>query len=653
MKYASAMMTWLVFLCCPVAVLGLPNSESAATVLNPIVVTASRVEKTLLDVPVRTTVISADTLEKQHARDMQTALKYAPGINLKDIHGKTGKSAWIQGFDANRVLVLIDGERVAPSTGSTVDLSQLSVIGIKQIEIVKGSASALYGSSAMGGVINIITQRPEPGWSGQLAFDAGTYGDKNREESDLPRYYAKAGLAYSDDRWGLALDIDNRNSDGYLIEKGGYTLRGEDGDKSNQVAKLSYQFSDNVSASVGYRGYIEDYIIHDSIAIPGKGRIDRSESVNSEHYNFHIKSAFTDAHDVQAKVYFENYQSDSQTEVERIAQIGMLSAEVQHDWYLNNNHIISSGLVFNQETLQQLKNQASELNGDTPQRDAVEAFIQWDYFLTHQWELLPGFRFERDSEFGSHFSPKISVMHLSSYRGGEGRFRVSIGNGYRVPNLKERYFLFDHQHIGYQVLGNADLEPESAWSYQLGYQYSVKNNWDVDANLFYNAIENLIETALSHYQEGIAIYQYANIEEAETYGFELSSSIRPFDPLMLSASYVLTQSKNKTLDKALPKRPEHVVKLGLDYSFFNQTSEIIIRWIYQSKEFTDELNEQSSPSYDVLDIKYNQKINQGLSIYLGIDNVFNVYRDPIRVSQSADLRPVPGRMSYAGLSYQF
>ena len=122
------------------------------------VVTGTRTERLLDDTPVRTEVVSREQLDTLHARNVAEALKTVPGLMLKDIHGKGGQEVWLQGLDADRVLILVNGRPVTASTGSSVDVSQLATADIERIEVVKGATSALYGSSAMGGVVNIITR---------------------------------------------------------------------------------------------------------------------------------------------------------------------------------------------------------------------------------------------------------------------------------------------------------------------------------------------------------------------------------------------------------------------------------------------------------------------------------------------------------------
>jgi len=146
------------------------TSSNNAVELREVVITGTRTEKPVLEAPVRTEVVGRQEIEKTHARDLKEALEDVPGLLIRP-NQKSGFVAWLQGLDSDRVLVVIDGEPISPSTGSSVDLSQIGTALIERIEIVKGATSALYG-----GGINIITRKPAQPLSYQLNLDKGING---------------------------------------------------------------------------------------------------------------------------------------------------------------------------------------------------------------------------------------------------------------------------------------------------------------------------------------------------------------------------------------------------------------------------------------------------------------------------------------------
>lgn len=634
-----------------------------ATELDTIVVTGTLSQKKLKDVPVRTEVITREVIQKEHARDAKEVLRYAAGVLLKPVHGKTGSEAWLQGLDGNRVLVLINGERVSASTGSTVDLTQIGVADIKQVEIVKGAASALHGSSAMGGVINIITREPEQGWHGKISGDIGSYGEYDRAGERRPAaIYGRAALSYRNNNMDFSLDADQRDSDGFLIPaaRPSSDINGQDGYKRNINTRLAYRPSEQLELKAAYREYREDHVQHNIVDIAGRGlrSLPRTETVDTEHYSFGLEYQKDNADRLKFKAYLEDFNNQTFSRELRLADITTNGAEIQYDVNFDNDSILTSGLVYNEETLNQLQGGVSELQGGKRQRDSHELFLQYDYWLTDNVEILPGLRYQDDSDFGEHTAPKLSAMISHQAAAGEGRVRISYGNGYRVPNMKERHFRFDHSAIGYMVMGNPKLQPEESTSYQMGYEWHDQDSWGADLNAFYNDIDDLIETAFEEVQiidgRPVNIFRYGNLEKARTQGLELGGYKAFSELVKLKASYTYLQAENKTAGanrgKRLALRPENLFKLNLDWKLFDGKGDFLIRYVYTGKEFIDGANTRISPQSHLWDLKYTHQLNQYISVYGGVDNIGNVHRE---LGSSNDQRSVPGRFTYVGGSLSF
>src|SRR5690554_2607361 len=219
------------------------NCALAATTLDTMVVSATRVERSLMDVPVRTEVISRHELDKTHARSLKEALENVPGLQLREIHGKSGYEASLQGMSSDQLLILIDGMPLAASTGSSVDLSQYATLDIERIEIIKGAASAQYGSSAMGGVINIITRQTHAGLRGSLRYDAGSYGKQNIGErsADIAQHHLSANLSSGSSVFKGQLSADVRNNQGFDANPESWVRQGDDSQRSQYSAAFTFQ----------------------------------------------------------------------------------------------------------------------------------------------------------------------------------------------------------------------------------------------------------------------------------------------------------------------------------------------------------------------------------------------------------------------------
>jgi outer membrane receptor for ferrienterochelin and colicins len=283
-------------------------------------------------------------------------------------------------------------------------------------------------------------------------------------------------------------------------------------------------------------------------------------------------------------------------------------------------------------------------------RQNIEAYIQNDIFLG-DWELLPGLRFQDDSDFGGYSAPKINLMMSPNWWPKlETRLRVGVGRGYRVPNLKERFFIFDHSGLGYMVLGNPDLTPEKSDSLQAGIEISRGNGFRAEFSVFHNDIKNLIDSDLDPEQSaalGLNIFKYVNIAKARTQGADLILDHRFSARFSGNLGYSYLDAIDRATGNDLTERPEHQVKLGVDWRFPKWGTEISLRGSYQSKEFVDGTNLIVSPQWTTFDLKFNQPYQDHLTFFIGIDNVTDEHRDPERGGE--DFRPKKGRFIYAGV----
>ncbi len=646
--------------------------------------TGTRTERELRDVPVRTEVISRVELETIHARNLVEALRYHPGVHLNKIHGKSGYEIAMQGVGADRVLILIDGRPVSPSTGSTVDLSQLSVSEIDHIEVVKGAASALYGSSAMGGVVNIITRNPEPGLSYSTTVDVGSWGDKNLGGSEAAARHIALSGDYKGDAWYTSLSYDLRDSDGFDLDPDTYTTTGDEGGKWNLDLELGYQFDDGTRLSYKPARYEEDLSRLTGEFLPGTGVIKKTKTEVVEKQTHSLNFDKTFASESALSVYFVTEKLDDQTaldvnatgdvvEGQRHATLNFDKFELQFNQPIGERQILTTGLVLFNNELEQTREGRSET---LPQlnHENIEAFVQHDIFIGEHWELLPGIRFQDDSDFGAHTAAKVNAMYFNDtwFDSSEVRIRMGIGQGYRVPDLKERGYIFDHSSIGYIVLGsevdqwqdeqagNIDLSgagvlaPEESLSYQLGLEIIGAGGSRLDISLYRNEISNLIDSLLYEGDEVSAltysVYRYTNIAEARTQGLDISYSASLLSGLDGDVSYSYLDAIDDNTGLKLTSRPDHQIQAGLAWSLPDDRTSLTLRAKWQSEEYVDADNDIESPAWHSLDLKFNFQYSTRLKLFAGIDNLTDEHQDPAAADQ--DHRPEEGRFLYVGLQFK-
>ncbi len=640
------------------------KSSRAAVELREVVITGTRTEKPILETPVRTEVVSRKEIEKTHARDLKEALEDVPGVLLKPILGKSGFEVWLQGFSANRVLVVLDGEPITPSTGSAVDLSQIGSADIERIEIVKGATSALYGSNAMGGVINVIPRKPEQALAYSVTLDGGSYGNKNLSgnSTDIAARYLAANLAIKQPGGYLQVNGSLRNTNGYDLDPSTFRSEGAAGTKSNLNLRLAWTPNNNTEIYISPRYYRENISNNISIFAPGVGEIKQQKKGDARrlHTTLGMNHALPNGGRLRAWLLQDDWRDVTQqdaiatpeVEQERTAEIDLYRAELQWDQPWGKNHVFTSGLLLGQASLDQYQDRVSETRAnevDGAQQRNIEAYLQDDIFIGEHWEIVPGIRVQNDSDFGFYAAPKINAMFSPDWFASvTSNVRMGMGRGYRVPNLKERFFVFDHSQLGYLVLGSNTLQPERSDSYQLGIEFARPGDFRADITLFHNRIKNLIDTRINpdkSAQTGLSVFDYQNFARAITQGVEFSGNIY-LGRFTLKGSYTLLDSEDLDTRKTLKERPPHQVKLGGDWQNKAWGTTLTLRSVYQSTEFFDANNQLESPAWTTWDLKLSQAVSNKLKVFAGIDNLTDAHRNPNVVH---DNRPEAGRFAYLGI----
>lgn len=642
--------------------LSLPAGAADNGQLAPIVVTATRTAKTLDDTPIRTELVSRDEINRTHARNLKEALQNIPGLQLREIHGKSGYEVSLQGLTSDQVLVLIDGLPISASTSSTVDLSQYSLADVEHIEVIKGAASAQYGSSAMGGVINVITRRPAEGFGGRVTLDAGSYGRQNLsgDTLDIASKHGQLNLHGGQGAWRYRLGADRQDSDGFTTDPDAWSQQGDAVLRDQFNGYLAWQPLAGKRIWFDGSRYREEAEQRYTVTAPPNLVPQRkTEIIDRDRLTAGADWHHANGLGWQVKALNEQYDSHSTSRsnnvltTDRTAELATDHLSAQLDLPMWHNQLWQVGTDLHREALQQYVNGASELDGGEVTRDSQELFVQNDILFSDMLELVLGVRYQDDSDFGGHTAPKAALRldYLNGYDW-RGTLRASVGQGYRVPNLKERHFRFDHSSIGYMVIGNPNLAPESSTSWQLGTTLQFRNRITVDINGFYNRVKDLIQTDEDNGTNvgGIMVYTYDNISRAETLGIESSIALQLSRRFSTRLAYTWTDTENLDTGETLTRRPEHMAVLSLDLTLPSETTSVSLRGRYQSRELISTDRNAWSPEWTTVDLTINQDVTPALRVFAGINNLFDTQRD---FSDADDFGPLAGRFGYLGVRYQW
>ena len=474
------------------------DDATNATALDAIIVTSTKVPRTLADVPVVTQVITKEELAKTHANKLEDALKYVPGLQIRELHGKTGSSIWMQGLDGDRVLVLIDGNPVIPTNGSSVDIAQIAVGDIERVEIIKGAYASLYGTSAMGGVVNVITTKPQHMWETSVTASSGNWQQQSQDDNPFAKNTLRITTAIKQHKWQAQAVVDLLDSEGFTVDNANKATQGWRGYKNNFSGKVGYTFANQITATNTLRRYREDVATVQEVFVPGLGYgYPLYQDVTHRDQFGVVVEQSLDNHDWKLRTSHEDYRSESSKANDRTTEATNTATAAEASSAVGDEHLLAYGVQHGHDFLDAKNHSSGQHEVRNEHKRTFEVYLQDSYFVTDQLEVMPGARYDRNDRDGQHIAPSInSLYRINDVYGGTANIRLGLSNGYRTPNLKELYYIFDHSQLGYMVLGNDSLKPEQStnvqtsieWSYQDGGFASV-----IEASVYRNEIDNSVD----------------------------------------------------------------------------------------------------------------------------------------------------------------
>ncbi|NTS77095.1 TonB-dependent receptor [Catenovulum sp. SM1970] len=633
-----------------------------------IVVSGTRTPKLLSDSPVSVQVIDAKTIDVLTTGTLAQALNYIQGVVVTR-SVKDGYNIQMQGFDGDHVLVLVNSRPVVSPTGSSTDLDQISTNDIVQIEVVRGAASVMYGSSAMGGVINIITKTPDEN-SAKISYELAHFDD-NAISGDEYGHTAKLSTSIITGEWANSLNILYIDNPGFDYDKTTVNQDAGGNEKSFVNFSSSKEF-EPLTLTLAYQ-YLEEDKSRATSQIPGQDKyISYLSEVEQHQFDINLASAIFDkAQHKTAQTswqlngrYINHEETSGQSNSLRDTEIELIELDGQHVWSGSSLEVVAGG-VAHVDTLNQIKPSSGSVEIDDESRQSVEAYLQSNW-IDKDYQILAGLRAQHDSDFGEHSAIRISGMMNLGNKENRVQWRTGLGQGYRVPNLKERFYVFDHSNLGYKVYGNEDLKPEESLSFNstLSYETLVfeQSSWlssaelSAEINLHYTQTENFIETVIDaekSAEEGLEISTYENISEATLQGVDVSTELR-FDNWygQLNYSYLDARDEN---GQRLEERPYHQVKANLGYSNLNQDIDALLYLVYQANEsYSNSFTQSIDNEWVTVNFSFTHGITDNLSWRFGIENIFDEHSSPVAdQEQLFDAREVSSRRFSLGASYKF
>jgi vitamin B12 transporter len=586
------------------------NSE-ANSKLNTIVVTATRSEESLKNIPVRLTVIDQKTIEQNPLLNVSDVIQRDPAVYIKQ-SGGIGQVSEIalRGTKAVHTLVLKDGARLnSQNELGPLYPAFLDTTDVQQIEILKGPASVQYGSDAIGGVVQLISKKPVK--SG--AELTGIYGENNTYKA-----IAKADLV-TDQGFYAQVGGQRLESDGTRIFESQPKNEKASFDQKGYNAKFGYSQEDvmdayaSISENKGTNIFSNDYIVNTSPR-EFENRVINAKVAYNILPELIVNAQYSNVQDKQnVPAYASHYNTENN------------QGDLNLKWKFTPNQNVLVGATYNDANYKSntiLKNDQS-VNST-------------GYYLQHQFknelfDTQAGIRVEDNERFGTHtvgqgavryhFLPNASVY-------------ANIGSAFRAPTLNELYS---------QWGGNEKLEPEESTSYELGFDYDLTSNISTNISAYRTKIKNLI------------VYNYPagneNVDQAKFTGGEAEVKWHQ-DDLFLSTAYAYVKTENDKDGNEIAYRPRQTLTLttGLENTTYGISASLIAR----AKAYADAANTTRVSGYATVDLNAYWNATPNVKVFTNIQNVGDVeYREVFNNYPSQDWYINSGRQASVGVTFRY
>ena len=666
------------------------QKDSVLTIIkiNEVIISATKTSKLIDELPIPVTIISEKEIQEFSAIKLYDVITKQTGI--VSVTTKTGtEGLQMQGLDASYTTVLIDGFPIIGRSFGALDLNRISVADIEKIEVVKGPSSSLYGSNALGGVINLISKKQID--DGSIINTSLKYASYNTTNSSLV-------YKYKDGSFQISNSFDYYKTDGYdLIDTdllstvnpySNYTFR----------SNLKYAFSDKILLNSNGHYYKQEQIniaTDSSFLLKGESNIKEWSFGASARYL--MNSDFTQ----QLEIYKTNYRADEflNTEDEVLYENNffdhtLFQSEMKSYFtYKGLNSILGFGITKEELSRRDFSN--------NPEQDLNFIYWQLDATALKKVNIILGSRYDNYTGYTPVISNKLALGFSLTNK---IQINSSVGTGFKTPDFRQKYFDFTNSTIGYIVLGrdvavdrlesmqnieevipfselSSPLKSETSLNINVGVKYNPTSNLSFDFNLFSNKVNDLIEWKLIAVgSNNTNIYSYFNVNQVETKGVEFNTTYTKPDNWEIKFGYQLLYAYDTEVIKniksdisyfardpenlssiklnkddyfGLFNRSRHMGNIKLNYHL-NEETDLNIILNYRSKYALSDSNgnnildkyDQFIDGYSLCDIGITHHISPLRSFQIGIKNIFG-FKNPESISN------ISGRLFYINFKIDF
>lgn len=597
--------------------------------LDDMVVTATRTESKMVDVPVNATVISAEKIADRHYLDVADALKDVPGATVIDSgEGADEKKIILNGDE--RVLVLVNGRRVNFDVGTmsraSYDLNQIPDVSlIERIEVVKGHGGALYGSDAVGGVVNIITKKMDHSY-GKVSMGFGSQQARD----------AKAMYTIKEGKTGVMVAA-SKYKQGYYKYKDvadNSTKRwpGDTKFENEKVSlKIAQELTETSNLEVGYDFSKYSGISQYSVTSPWPSLIDKKTN------NIYMKYDWlmNDTDQGYLQVYRNKYEYDNFGKIDE----KVTGFEAQQAISTAENNKLVVGASYRSSHV----NAVTASYNDKINNKALFVSDQWEF--APNWTLDAGVRYDKHSTAGSKTTWSAG---LNKKFDENSHAYFNWGQVFKAPTLDDLYYYNDSKYESY---GNPNLKPEKGDTWTIGYGTKIADKTSINISYFQSKLEDAIDWDTTYSDNG-SVSIVRNVDKQKKNGMEVSVGHELNDNWNLEASYTYIRVKNNDQGSGYVRDANYIpnmYRFGVRYHDDLWNADLFLRGGSGADK-----SAYVDSKYMTLDMSVAYKATKDLSFYAKGYNLFNkAYAESAGIDGGTYKYPAQGRRFIIGAEYTF
>ncbi len=593
-----------------------------AVTMDEVVITASRLEEPLKYAPDSVTIVTGEEIQKRGKQTVIDVLKDVPGLSIVQYGAPGGKSSiYTRGTNNAHTLIMIDGVRVGDpvSMDGTMSIADLSTDNIEKIEIVRGAQSVLYGSDAIGGVVNIITKKGKGKPKFALSFEGGSF----------ETFREKAGVSGSTDRIDYAASLSRL--DVKYVSRAEEDLGNTERDyyhDTNASAQIDGRISETAGIGFSVRHSEASMDLDADPVADADNAQDTDITTISTKFDQDISEWWQHAIKLGITETEREYTKDGA--FEELYNGTIKVASWQHNFFVGESATVTAGFDYQEET-GDIKSIYGNMAKESVNTKAC--FIQNKVTPFEGFSLTLGMRHDDHQTFGGRDTYKGAVAYRYEKTG--TKVRGSYGTGFHAPSLFQLYSSYGDPH----------LKPEESKGYDAGIDQDLFGGTVVlSATYFRTEIDDLIEWDTN-------ASRYSNIGKIESKGWETALSFNPLEWLSFDAHYTYTAAKNETegdanKDKYLIYRPKHTGGASLNIKPVKKLN-INLNAQYTGKRYDNADNSTELPAYTLFNLAASYDVTDRLRIYGRVENLTD------KKHQSVYQYGEPGIGFYGGIKVTF